>query len=132
MASGNILHHGNTMTYQYSPLQTATSIRLISFDSPSLEGTPLRLRLEEFELSDIADYEALSYTWGDANETVPLHVAGGGLDIIPHLDRFLRRLQEAVGDANMERFFLADQICIIQKDIAERNRQVALMADIYR
>ena len=122
--------------YHYASLRTSTSIRLLSFDlsSPSI-GNCLSIQLEEFNLSENDQYQALSYTWGDTNETVPIRIGTRTLRITSNLHNFLRRLQgrleNASGGFNAFRFW-ADQICINQKDIPERNSQVALMADIYR
>lgn len=58
--------------YQYEPLPTSTSIRLLSRrahapgdSSPSLFGVPLlQLSLDTVDLADDPTYGALSYTWG--------------------------------------------------------------------
>ncbi|GAB1311265.1 Heterokaryon incompatibility protein-domain-containing protein [Madurella fahalii] len=119
--------------YQYSPLESDSSIRLIRF-GPSLtvEGDPLSIQLIETHLYDNDGFEALSYTWGNMSDKVPIKVGNQILMITPNLNNFLKRLHEDEFEKDHAAAYWADQICINQEDIPERNSQVALMASIYR
>jgi hypothetical protein len=51
-------------SYQYSPLPSRTSIRLLELIS-SDDRRVVQCRLKTFELDDAPQFRALSYTWGD-------------------------------------------------------------------
>jgi hypothetical protein len=120
--------------YVYSSLKTLTSIRLLVFDNPanSKKGI-IRIRLIEADISDEnVKYEALSYTWGDMKDTVSIEIGLNSYTAITRpLDQFLRSLSQHVDSNSNQLYFWADQICINQSDIDERNQQVALMGEIY-
>ncbi|KAK3367737.1 heterokaryon incompatibility protein-domain-containing protein [Podospora didyma] len=126
--------------YQYSQLQSDSNIRLIRFDSSlTPNGSDLlSIELIEARLSDVSGggFEALSYTWGNPteNERTSIKVKPGDqiLTITPNLHSFLRRLREDDCTNGCSKTYWADQICINQKDVPERNSQVAMMASIYR
>jgi Heterokaryon incompatibility protein (HET) len=125
--------------YCYSVLTGTTNIRLLRFDKESISkgdlynpDEPLKISLSEVDLLHDPAFEALSYTWGDARNKVPIRVHGELLQITVHLDDFLRQLLQQGEDGNKFCYFWADQICINQESIPERNAQVALMAEIYR
>ncbi|KAH8680720.1 hypothetical protein BX600DRAFT_491068 [Xylariales sp. PMI_506] len=67
--------HFEFKTYQYEPLPTSSSIRLLSFvrqrdDGPTVCGTPLiECTLRTVDLTTSPVYKALSYTWGDPGST---------------------------------------------------------------
>ena len=82
-------------------------------------------------------YEALSYTWGTTNDPEIAHVievgpGGNGecttLVIYQNLASAFRQLRY-VNDVHI---FWVDAICINQRDIPERNKQVKRMANIYK
>ncbi|KAH8646926.1 heterokaryon incompatibility protein-domain-containing protein [Tricladium varicosporioides] len=72
-------------------------------------------------------YEALSYVWGNPNITQRMKVNGWPLDITTNLFRALLYLR----DTTKFRRLWIDAICINQKDIDERAKQVTLMRSIY-
>jgi hypothetical protein len=77
---------------------------------------------------DICDhYIAISYVWGDQNDTRTISVDGKRLQITASLDSALRHVR----DHRRVLRVWADGVCINQKDVHERNRQVPLMGDIY-
>jgi len=117
--------------YHYEPLNTSEPyIRLIKFDhSPS---DIISIHLIKAPLHDSAAFEALSYTWGNTNERTPIKIGNQILTITPNLYSFLTRLRQDETANGYTATYWADQICINQKDIPERNSQVALMASIYR
>ncbi|KAL2870146.1 HET domain-containing protein [Aspergillus lucknowensis] len=121
--------------YQYSPLSSDLHIRLFKLNlSPISHDDPLSLELVEAHLFDNGSFEALSYTWGDLNDSVAVNVGDHLLMITPNLLSFLKRLREEERNKSQAAasMYWADQICINQQDIPERNRQVALMSSIYR
>ncbi|KAH7079052.1 heterokaryon incompatibility protein-domain-containing protein [Paraphoma chrysanthemicola] len=95
---------------------------------------PLSCDLEHVNLQQGPIYEALSYTWADANGDDALsHSIQCGKDgeliaITRNCDEALRRLRKS----NMDRRLWVDAICIDQSNIRERNHQVKNMIAIFR
>lgn len=71
-------------------------------------------------------YHALSYVWGDAADTLPIHLNGNVHQVTRNLESSLRHLR---------RFGIlilwVDAICIKQSDFGERASQIGLMKEIY-
>ena len=129
-------------------------IRLVQSDQPEYD---LKCELETFRLDKAPPYRALSYVWGDPADTKPLLLGGRHHDITTNLHAALKvirdmpRSNEDLGEEMylwMLNFFVnregetlrrvqhtdhlwVDAICINQKDIAEKSRQIPLMEDIY-
>ena len=72
-------------------------------------------------------YEAISYVWGDPQDTVPIKVDGKVLQATRNLHLALRRLRSK-DDA---RTLWADALCINQHDVEEQTQQVGIMQHIY-
>jgi hypothetical protein len=133
--------------YQFSPLSCVTSIRVLVLHTSKSRGISTTwFGLEEIDTQTNQKYEALSYTWGETSfyngfayqwnegptSTFPIEINGSGfLQITKSLTEFLQHLAEGAPDGDSIRKVWADQICINQKDIQERNSQVAMMKDIY-
>jgi Heterokaryon incompatibility protein (HET) len=112
----------------YPPLSALNrEIRLLHLQ-PGDEALEIQCRLSVVSIDSNPLYEALSYTWGDLNNTSSIAIDGHDVLIPSNLKEGLRRVR--FNDS--ERALWADAICIDQSSIAERNHQVALMADIYR
>ncbi|KAF1952842.1 hypothetical protein CC80DRAFT_360566, partial [Byssothecium circinans] len=122
--------------YSYKPLGRPSSIRLIRLTPRGTnhknDDQTLRINLIEVDLAQKPIYDALSYTWGDLKDKLPVVVDGKVLEITISLFFFLRQLSEQPPWDDSEILLWADQISINQKSIPERNQQVAIMADIYR
>ena len=74
-------------------------------------------------------YEALSYTWGSADNSVEIKVASSKtITVTQNLANALPYLRYA----DRPRFLWIDAICIDQQNLKERGHQVERMADIYR
>lgn len=120
--------------YRYSPIDKgASEIRLMTL-VPGAFGSKLRITIRNDALSPSLrpEYEALSYTWGLANDIDHIYVQEDGGDkalaITKNLVEALRYLR--YGDRS--RVLWIDAICVDQNNIAERGHQVLRMADIYR
>ncbi|KAF2786516.1 HET-domain-containing protein, partial [Melanomma pulvis-pyrius CBS 109.77] len=72
-------------------------------------------------------YKALSYTWGDPQDTLPILVNGHRVNVTRNLKRALQRLRSLDTPTPI----WIDAICINQVDMDERMHQVQLMRDIY-
>lgn len=73
-------------------------------------------------------YEALSYCWGEENETETIQCNGRAILVRRNLEAALRQLRLP----DRPRILWADAICINQENIPERNSQVSIMSLIYR
>ncbi|EON68682.1 hypothetical protein W97_07940 [Coniosporium apollinis CBS 100218] len=98
---------------------------------------PIRCSLVQASLDKAPKYEALSYVWGDASDSVPLQIGNHTLQITRNLDTTLRHLRNpgviSKGpDTSTVRAIWIDAICINQNDILERNTQVRFMFDVYK
>lgn len=56
--------------YEYEPLPTPTSIRLIKVEGKDQDGT-VHVRLKTIDLKDAPWYHAVSYTWGNPHTELP-------------------------------------------------------------
>ena len=72
-------------------------------------------------------YETISYVWGDAKLRGSVHLHDQPTDVPLSTETVLRQMRYK----DRERILWIDAICINQTDFDERNRQVAMMADIY-
>jgi hypothetical protein len=112
-------------TYQYQPLESANSLRLLVIH-PGIEE-PLKCHLEHHKLQHLPDFEALSYVWGNSEYICPVICEDQSILLTRSLYNFLVRIRLP----EQVRIVWADGICINQQDINERGRQVKLMGDIY-
>jgi Heterokaryon incompatibility protein (HET) len=111
----------------YRPLSfEKAEIRLLTFTSPQTEG-PLQCSLMSVPLPKSPPYIALSYTWGDPADTVPIIINNFEVQITVNLSTALRRLREE-GVTHI----WADALCINQGDREERTAQVGRMGTIFR
>jgi hypothetical protein len=112
-------------TYQYQPLESDNSIRLLVIHPGTEE--PLKCHLEHHKLQHLPDFEALSYVWGNSEYICPIICEDQSIQLTKSLYNFLVRIRLS----EQARIVWADGICINQQDINERGRQVKLMGDIY-
>ncbi|KAI1504978.1 hypothetical protein F5X99DRAFT_405613 [Biscogniauxia marginata] len=104
-----------------------TCIRLLEL-LPGKRDEPVRCMLAETELNEIRSYEALSYVWGDPNDTITVFINNAAFKITRNLHSALLRLR----DSTSNRTLWVDAICINQTDLTEKQHQIAIMGDIYR
>jgi hypothetical protein len=74
-----------------------------------------------------AEYEALSYCWGDLTKTLLITLNNSKFGISQNLEAALRHLRKP----DVERTVWVDAICINQGDDDEKKREVARMRAIY-
>lgn len=139
-------------TYQYSPLPSDTSIRLIQILSGPEE--PIQCSLKVVDLQSKPLYDCLSYTWGDplyhelqAPQDIrrttderknPITCGGAVICVTENLREALFQLSwngcSSDGRYQYQRQGLIwiDAVCIDQGNLRERNHQVAMMNRIYK
>ncbi|KAK4185617.1 heterokaryon incompatibility protein-domain-containing protein [Podospora australis] len=113
--------------YHPLPLQSHLRETRVVYLESGLWNDTISCRLETVALGVKPRYEALSYVWGDSSETMPILLNGHIIKVGANLASALRHLRSTTHD----RPLWADAVCIDQRNIRERNEQVALMRDIY-
>jgi hypothetical protein len=92
---------------------------------------PIQCRLRAVFLDNgykTPEYEALSYCWGEENDTRLICCDGQAIAVSRNLETALRHLRLS----DRVRIVWADALCINQQDIPERNFHVSIMSLIYR
>ncbi|PKS05959.1 hypothetical protein jhhlp_007792 [Lomentospora prolificans] len=132
-------------SFIYAPLAESAEIRLLEILPARDPDEPISARLYIQSLVNpdmIAPYTALSYTWGDPDDTVPIVVDNHGLQVTRNLEAALRRYRDELPFANKDacstngnrgptNLLWADAICINQFNSIEKSAQVAQMSTIY-
>jgi hypothetical protein len=85
------------------------------------------VRMFVIPLSEAPDYSALSYVWGNAEETAEVLCYGLSVVTTVNLGAALRRVRYE----HKPRIIWADAICIDQSNVRERGHQVAVMGKIF-
>ena len=116
--------------YQYAPLELQDRhIRLLSLYPSSDENATIRCSVAPHSLNWNPPYEALSYTWGDPSDICPKPVDFNGFP--KHISSNLEAALRVLRFHDRTRILWIDALCINQKDIDEKNRQIAMMGSIY-
>jgi hypothetical protein len=96
--------------------------------APGKIGKELTCSIRVIGLDSDAEYEALSYVWGDLNTQKDVDIGGQRTPVTDNLHLALQRLRHPT----KTRTIWIDQLCINQSDNLERSSQVAMMRDIYQ
>ena len=115
--------------YDYTPFQSGSAFRLLKLSPRTDVEGRMVCSLVEYGLQDgnRPAYKALSYTWGDTQERLPIMINGELAHITSNLHGALATLRRS-GD---ERALWIDALCINQADPTERNHQVSQMREIF-
>jgi Heterokaryon incompatibility protein (HET) len=73
-------------------------------------------------------YIALSYTWGDEKDKLPILVNNERILVTRNLENALEQLRDESNELNL----WVDAVCINQQDDDEKSHQIQLMRDIYQ
>lgn len=126
---------GSLRRYQYRPLESYTTIRVLVLQPAEDLDTPLKAELMHMESENLllgssspGYYDAVSYCWGDPALSHVLHVdEDSTLGITVNADTMLRHLRSL----GKPRYLWIDAICLNQEDREEKQIQVQLMGRIY-
>jgi len=117
--------------FAYTPLPPkARGIRLLTL-LPGTVDDPICCQLENISLEGdqaVPTYEALSYVWGESQDTVPISLGLSLFEVRTNLYDALEHLRSR----KKPRKLWIDAICINQDEVSERNHQVQQMAYIYQ
>lgn len=106
------------------------SIRLLRFSQP--ENGVFVGKVQTFLLASAPHFYTASYVWGDTRDSgVKIHLNTGPLPVLPNLVPFLRMVT-VHDDFDPNSWWWIDSLCINLTDGTEREKQVRIMADIYR
>jgi hypothetical protein len=96
--------------------------------APGKPEDDIKCTLQTISLeSSLCRYEALSYVWGNPDDTVDITCNGQRLAITVSLDSALRHFR----DPKEPRTLWADAVCINQTDDTEKGHQVKRMDKVY-
>ncbi|PVH92438.1 HET-domain-containing protein [Periconia macrospinosa] len=125
--------------FEYPIRLSSQQIRLLKLNH-GREDT-IHFSLHTRTLNNLPEYIALSYTWGNPDDTVSALCNGKTLNITRNLQDALwqlRESQETLIRRSIPRkgftgplYFWIDAVCINQNDTKEKNSQVKMMWDIY-
>lgn len=102
--------------------------RLLILEPSTDRFAPVRCKLKRACFDDgNLKYTALSYAWGDPLATTPIVVNGIEARVTFNLEAALRHIRKP----SCAVVLWIDALCINQEDVAEKNRQVEMMRDIY-
>lgn len=120
---------GNRTVYEdFLSRPKGPHFRLITLFPSQTKDALITCELNTHPLSHHHDYEALSYCWGDANDTRPIQCNGTTFSVTSNLEAALLRLRRP----DAPRVLWVDAVCINQSNLAERASQVGQMRTIYR
>lgn len=115
-------------TAAWRPLQkNRNQIRILELLPANVDSAPLLCQLHIVSLDDNPVYEALSYRWGNINDTKTITLCGQSFKVTSNAFHAL----EALRLDTESRFLWVDAICIDQKNLEERSHQVNIMGNIY-
>jgi len=118
---------GNSL-YKHRQLRHPNEIRLLKIFQ-RLPRSTLRCELIHVSLDSLPSYEAISYTWGNVTNT-PNVILIDGLKF--HTTSTVYEILQARSSILGPRLIWIDSICINQKHVEEKNKEVALMRDIFK
>jgi Heterokaryon incompatibility protein (HET) len=114
--------------YEYKALEAVDDIRLVEIQPNSSPSSHIDCTLRTTRLSNLdRSYQCLSYVWGPAGQCKSVQCNNRTLPVTDNLYIALKNLRHKKDPITI----WIDQISINQADVAERARQVLLMADIY-
>ncbi|MCJ1439929.1 MAG: hypothetical protein MMC23_000410 [Stictis urceolatum] len=112
--------------YKYETLND-DEIRIIELE----HGTSMdavHCRLKRVRIADAIDtYEAISYAWGDPNDTAWITCSDAAIKVTNSLLGALKHLRYA----DRSRYLWADALCINQIDKPEKNNHVQRIGEVY-
>jgi hypothetical protein len=122
----------NHEPYQYLPITDHDGLRLVVLQPSADKAATVQCEILHVSLRQAQDeicdhYTALSYVWGDPDDTTTIVVEGCSLRVTKSLERAFRHLRDEKRYLNV----WADGVCINQKDEDEKSKQVQQMGRVY-
>lgn len=128
--------------YQNHPLDDANGdIRLLRFQhcSPSHDPATIEFSFNVSPIDDAPPYSALSYVWGAPIFCEQVKIDGMPVSITTNLLQALRNyaenfqaiMDDSLSSASSTSYLWVDALCINQRDVKEKTKQVQKMGQIY-
>ena len=115
-----------TRPSHYQPLSDPWEIRLLEL-GPASDNKSSTWTMRQVSLHDDPAFVALSYVWGDPNDTTPIECNGHEFLVTKNLKNLLEHFC-----ASLRKIVLwVDALCINQNDLKERSQQVQMMRHIF-
>ena len=108
-------------------------LEVTNLDEREDEQVQVHCRLSTWLLDNVPPYFAISYTWGDANDTRSILVNGKVMPVTRNCELVLKQGKRYIGRRRI--FLWCDAICIDQAGNGagdEKGHQIHIMGDIYR
>lgn len=109
--------------------------RLLKLERPDTDGSATQIpqcTMQIFSIEKAPPYRAVSYVWGELLDMKTILIDGQEMEVSENLFDFLVRQQTSRVEVSQQGEWLwADQICIDQACMLERNHQVARMGEIF-
>ncbi|KAM3079861.1 hypothetical protein ACMFMF_003282 [Clarireedia jacksonii] len=119
---------GSSDPFTYLPLDyVMNEFRVLELWGSGNSSDPLKGMLAYTTRHEDIPYACLSYTWEEEEPTDEISLVGQPFWIRKNLATFLRTVRRE----NVKFVMWIDAICIDQNNVAERNRQLPRMIDIY-
>ncbi|KAK5171162.1 uncharacterized protein LTR77_004306 [Saxophila tyrrhenica] len=112
----------------YHPIEAGKAFRILLLQPATQLEDTLICDLLPTRLDGDAEYEALSYVWGEASPPGPVLLNGHEKSITPNLESALRYLRYTEN----VRSLWVDALCIDQDNLEERSKHVQHMSEIYK
>lgn len=117
-------------SFFYEPLSTESDCtRFIQIEPVQSDDEPVSCRLTQIAFGERPRFDAVSYMWGDSEPDDWRKIILNGVEF--HLRRNLWEALRHLRNGHDSTLFWIDAICIDQDNLAERNRQVRIMGQIY-
>lgn len=112
--------------FRHTALLQGRTTRVLKLAHGKGDST-LRGEIFHVDLDDNPKYSALSYVWGIELDPVGIECNGCQVEVTQNLAEALRYIRHESISISL----WVDVLCINQRDVVEKNHQVALMKDIY-
>ncbi|KAL6802589.1 heterokaryon incompatibility domain-containing protein [Trichoderma sp. SZMC 28013] len=117
-------------TYPGPILEAENAFRLLELQAGQ-DNDPVTIRILACSFGTVS-YEAVSYTWGDADQKNEIKVLSHSANNTMFVTANCHNALVALRKPHEPRVLWIDSICINQHSIPERNHQISLMAQIYQ
>jgi hypothetical protein len=119
-----------TISFEYPPLASKTTIRLLKLQTPKDRARRVVSELVAVEINEAPPYDAISYVWGSSSHEHSL-VVGDEIKYYIPITKSAHQVLRAVAPLKGTRYIWIDSICINQKDKSEKDIQIPMMNKIY-